>query len=132
VPPNVIRSYNLGWNGSAVSVGDFSGDAQMVQFVVPVSSIGVVCGLNENDEGSGYGEIDHGLYLHSGLVQIVEGGVPKTSTVSYAEGDVFTIARLVPQVQYWQNYDLLYTSFVPSTGTKFIDVSMFSGGDTVA
>lgn len=119
----------LGWNAGARSLGLIFGSG-LAQFTLG-SAVGVAAGFNSANLGAGYGEIQHGFLLASGLVRIIERGAAVFTAGTYAVGDVFEVRRDGSQVSYWQNNALVYTSSSPSTGTVFLDASMYAGGDVI-
>ena len=130
VPPVVAVKYNEGWSGAARSIAELDGDG-IYKFSVDQSAVGVISGFNSANEGAGYIEIEHGIYCHSGVYQVVENGTPKTSAASFSSSDVFAIRRLGNEVAYFKGTTKIYTSELPSSGTIFVDVSMYFGGDTL-
>lgn len=129
-PEQTTYDYNLGWNSGARSIGSFSGQG-FIQFLVNRSTSGAVVGLNDSDVGAGYTEINYAFYLTHGVARIFELGVEKLYVGMVAEGAAFRIERRYGVVKYFVGGTLVYTSLVPSTGTLFLDASMYSGGDTV-
>lgn len=130
VPAVTTVVSNKGWNGSARSIDSFPENG-IYQFSVPVSAAGVITGFNTVNEGSGYTEIEHGIYCFTGKFVIVENGVENTPAASYAGDDVFTLVRLGTGVMYYQNSTLVYTSLKPSFDPIFADCSLYLGGDRV-
>ena len=131
-PPSggMPTQYHQGWTGSARSIDAILGDG-MYQFSVPGNVIGVVTGFGEVNTGPSYADILYGLYFTGGTVRVAEAGVPLSAITPYTSGDVFTIARLGGQVRYFQNSTLLYTSTARSSGSVFVDASLFFGGDGI-
>jgi hypothetical protein len=128
--PAIAANFHLGWNAKASSIGSFVADG-MYQFTVPVDAIGVITGFNDTDVGTGYAQIEHGIYCHSGVFQVVEAGAILGAPAAYVAGDVFTIARLGTEVRYFLNSSLEYTSLNPSTGPVYAHACLFFGGDSV-
>ena len=118
----LVVSPNLGWNSGGRSIQRWSGDCQTT-FSVPSTVQGVVCGLNDVDKTTDYREIKYALYFSKingvATAQIYESGIQKTSGVSYATTDIFTVRRVGTVVTYLQNSTLLYTSTTPSTIARF-------------
>ena len=129
-PSTTQLNYRLGWNAGARSQQFLRGDGS-ANFTVE-SAVGVVAGFNSENLGAGYAEIEHGIMVSSGLVRVVESGATVYTIGTFSAGDQFTIRRLAGEVTYWRNGALVYTSEQPSTGTVFLDVSMYSGGDRIA
>ncbi len=126
----LIADYKLGWNAGAVGVAVQGGNCILSLQVSP-TSIGVVAGLNNGNEGAGYTEIDYGIYFTHGRAVVYELGVPKSSPVTFVTGDVFRVQRLGVLVRYLKNDMVLYTSDVTSYGLLFADASLYSGGDKI-
>lgn len=130
-PAQVINNLNLGWNSGARSIASFVGDGH-IEFKVPAGLGGTVIGLNDNDTGYGYLEIDHAWYFNNEFARVFENGVTKFTITSYDAGDTFEIWRIDNEVTYYRNDVLEYTSLIPSTGGRvFMDASMYYGGDFV-
>ena len=132
VPPVAAEptDFNIGWNASAISIGQLTGDG-IYTFSVPAGAVGVVTGFNTVNLGSGYFEIAYGIYCVSGLFTVIESGVEKTPARAFASADVFTIRRLGQEVAYYQGTTKIYTSTVPSAGTIFVDASLYFGNDSI-
>ena len=128
--PAAAAEYFVGWNSGAVSIATLTGDG-MFQFSVPGSSVGVVTGFDVVHVGTSYAEIQFGIYCASGNFQIMENGVALTAPAPFVTSDVFTISRLQPEVMYFHNSTLVYTSLQPSSGTVFVDACLYFGGDEV-
>lgn len=121
---------NPAFDAGARTVAEFSSDG-FFTFSVEQAT-GIVCGLNTLDSGAEETEILYGFYLESGLVRIVERGVFKTAFVSYTPvTSVFRVERINGRVRYYKDGTLLYTSPVLSTGTVFLDCSLYAAGDTI-
>lgn len=130
VPSQFISDYNLGWTGGARSIASFNGNGYAA-FRVPKTVTGAFVGLNDVDESAGYAEIDHTIYCSHGVARVYEGGVEKHYAGAYADTDVFKIRRRGGVVTYLKNDAVFYTSATPSSGTVFMDVSLYTGGDSV-
>lgn len=128
-PQTVVQEFGLGWNAGARSIGGLPGNGAAT-FKIP-SAVGIVVGFNDVDEGAGYLDIEHGLYFRRQTYQVMELGVAKTSDATFTATDTFKIERIGGRVRYFKNDALIYTSDLPSTGTVFLDASMYSGGDTI-
>lgn len=128
-PRTVVEEFGLGWNAGARSISELTGNGAAT-FQVP-TSVGVVVGFNEVDEGAGYLEIEHGIYFRRRTFQVIERGVFKGSEATFTSADTFKIERIGGRVCYYKDSTLVYTSLEPSTGSVFLDASMYSGGDTI-
>lgn len=124
------RDFNLGWNAGAVSIAVVDGDVNYSVSIDP-SVVGVVTGLNNNNEGNGYREIDFGYYFSQGKAFVYENGVAKTSAIAVTSSDVFSVIRTATDITYEKNASLVYTSAGASTGPVFADASLYSGGDAI-
>lgn len=127
VPSQFISDYQLGWDGGARSILSLAGDGY-ASFVVPHSNAGSFVGLNDADLSAGYMELDYAIYAHRGIAEVYENGVAKHYIGQYAEGAVFKIRRRRGVVTYLVDDAVQYTSLTPSTGTIFMDVSIYTGG----
>jgi hypothetical protein len=121
--------YNLGWNSSSRSISFFNGDGY-VEFYVPESTVGAVVGLNNVDVTTSYVDIDHGFYVTRGVARVYENGVEKAYLGFIGPGR-YRVERVAGVVRYYVDGALLYTSALASTGTVFLDSSLYSGGDLV-
>ncbi len=115
--------FSPGWDAGARSIATFSEDGG-ASFQVG-QCIGIVCGLNELDEGVDYREIDHAFFVESGKYRIIESGELKTSSASFSQDAVFKIERRRGVVRYLIDDATVYTSLVPSSGTLFVDCSLY-------
>lgn len=120
---------NNGWDAGARTVAYLMADG-LFEFEVG-QAVGIVCGLNDVDNDAGYLELDHALLLESGKVTVIEGGIKKGSSISYAAGATFGISRVEGVVQYYVAGSLFYTSVTASTGAVFLDCSLYAPGDSV-
>lgn len=92
---------------------------------------GIVCGLNAVDLDSDYLEIEHAFYIENGRFRVVENGVFKTAFSNYTTGAAFKIERIGGVVKYYVDNNLKYTSLSASTGTVFLDCSLYAANDTI-
>lgn len=129
-PAQLTHDFNVGWNSGAISQAAHGGDCDFFLTVDP-SAVGVVAGLNSSNEGTGYKEIDHGLYFSRGVVTVYESGNANTAGFAFTASDVFTVRRADGVVTYLLNNELLHTSSASSAGTVFADASLYMGGDTI-
>ena len=131
-PEQTNYDFNLGWNAGARSNGFiYSGDDGYVEWKVPYSLVGGVLGFNDVDVDASYPNIEHAFYFSGKSVRIYELGVQVAFIGAYADGDTFRITRVAGVVTYQQNGSTVYTSLVASTGTVFLDSSLYAGGDYV-
>ena len=128
--PSTPADYQAGWNASARSIGSIAADGQY-KFSVTMTSVGVVTGLNDVNNGSNYIEIEYAIYCASGTFQVMESGALVGVSGGYSTSDVFTIQRTGTVVSYYRNSTRLYTSRVANRGTVFVDSSLYFGGDQI-
>lgn len=128
-PRTVVEEFGLGWNAGARSIAELAGNGAAT-FQVP-AAVGAVVGFNDVDEDAGYLNIEHGIYFRRQIFQVIERGVPKGTEATFTGTDTFKIERIGPRVRYFKNDSVVYTSLSPSTGTVFLDASLYSGGDTI-
>jgi hypothetical protein len=126
----LAATLSIGWTGGARSLGVLTTDGHAV-FELSAVVGGIVVGFNDVDDSTSFLEINHGLYFSGGTVRVIEGGAIKASVGSYVNGDTFKIDRASGTVTYYKGATLLYTSLVASTGTVFLDVSMYAAGDAI-
>lgn len=117
------------WNAGARTIATLPADGAF-SFSVG-QSIGIVCGLNANDQSVSYLEIDHGFLIEDTRYRVVENGVYKTAWASYSKSATFKIARRWGVVTYLLDDVLIYTSAAPSSGTVFLDASFYAYDDTI-
>ena len=125
---------NLGWNAGARSITSEPGDLTST-FQPSENCIGIIIGLGSSDTGPSVTDIEHGFYFRkeSGVqvYSIYERNVAKTAPTAYVAADVFHVTRADTTVKYWLNSTVVYTSLVPSSGTVFLDTTLYSAGDSV-
>ena len=133
-PPVTKTTFNpnLGWDASAVSINQFSGNGQ-VRFSVPATVSGVTAGLNElsSNVGVNYTELQYAIYFSKGNYRVIELGQFKTTALAFTSTDVATITRLNGTVYYAINGVIVYQSLSPSTGAMLLDTSLYHGGDSL-
>ncbi len=121
--------FSPGWDSGARSIATFAEDGG-ASFQVG-QCIGIVCGLNTLDEGVDYREIQHAFFVASGKYRIIESGELKTSSDSFSQDAVFKIERRRGVVSYLIDDETVYTSLVPSSGTLFVDCSLYFYLDSI-
>lgn len=126
----VTTDFNLGWNSGARSKAVLVYDGGF-NFSISPSASGVVIGLNTEDTGYGFTEIKHGIYATHGTAYIMENGQKGAMIGSFTAEDIFSVSRRNGVVTYLKNNVPVATSSTPSEGPVVLDVSMYSGGDTV-
>jgi len=117
------------WDADARTIDHLSGNGSF-SFSVG-KAIGIVCGLNNQNNGKDYFEIDYAFYIDSEGYQVIENGVYKTSNRIYTVDTVFKIERVNQKVRYFVDDDLIYTSLKTSTGVVFGDCSLYAYLDSV-
>ena len=120
---------NPQWDAGARTIAELTADGSFT-FTVGQAT-GIVCGFNDVDNDADYLEIDHAFYIENGIAKVIENGVFKTSFSSYSTGALFKIERIDGVIRYYVDSVLLYTSLLPSTGTVFLDCSLFAARDTI-
>jgi len=121
--------FSPGWDSGARSIATFAEDGG-ASFQVG-QCIGIVCGLNTLDEGVDYREIQHAFFVASGKYRIIESGELKTSSDSFSQDAVFKVERRRGVVSYLIDDTTVYTSLVPSSGTMFVDCSLYFYLDSI-
>ena len=94
-------------------------------------SIGIVCGFNNNDSSQHYSDINYGFYIENKKYQIIESGTFKTSFQTFNVDAVFKVERVDGVVYYYIDDSLVYTSTTGSSGTIFLDCSLYHYDDTI-
>lgn len=142
------------WSGGARSVVSY-GTNCWYGWEVPRASRGVVVGLNDEDVGTTWLEIDYGYRFKDGGYKFLEHGQlldPDGPWSVYAEGDRFYVFRLDNRVVYCKRSvsegvpttyvhpdfpgyvfpgPVLAVSVRPSFGTVFLDSALWAENDTV-
>ena len=123
---------NIGWNASGLSTVTQTGDCT-ASFYVSQSEVGVIVGLNDivGAANSYYGNIDFALYFRSGRVSVIELGVEKTGTVTYLNGEKFSITRNGSSIFYLKDNKLLYASLITNDSELMMDCSLYTAGSKV-
>lgn len=129
MPYIVTETYNPSWTAGARSIVSLPGDGWF-EFTVG-SVVGVVAGLNDSDESLGYLDIDHAFYIEASSCFVIENGEQKTIKQFRSGETVFRIFRIGETVQYYIDGVLFYISEKPSSGTVFLDASMYYYGDEI-
>ena len=132
-------SQSAGWNAGAISTKTISSNGY-VEFSTDELSTGKVCGLNHNNTGQSYTEIDFAISLGAGnIVRIFQNGAsinnPSTGAVSfgpYTTADRFRVAVENGIVKYYKNGALLYTSSLTPTFPLVVDTSLHTPGATIS
>jgi hypothetical protein len=119
-----------GWDAGARTIDSFPNNGAF-QFRVG-QAIGIICGLNDRDNGAGYAEIDHAFLIQTGTYQIIERGVLKTASAVCSPTATFRIIRIREVVRYYIDGALVYTSEQRSTGEVFGDCSLYAYLDTIS
>lgn len=125
---------NNAWNAGARSRKMCTGDCQL-QFSISTDVVGVCVGLSTQDVGATLNEIPFALLFQKAAgiptVFVYESGVQKSTVGPYTRTDLFTIRRNGTVIKYLKNNTVVYTSAVASTGTLFVDTSLYASGDKV-
>ena len=135
VPAQTLTDARLGWNASARSAIERSGDCY-TQFSVPAHVAGVVCGLTPAHVSSDPRDVSHAVYVYQDggreLWRITEAGVPVTAPVLRApDTDEFRIERRCHTVRYFHNSAQVHVSAVPLAGPVRVVACLYSAGDGV-
>jgi len=130
MPAQTIYENFSGWNAGARSIDAFRCDG-FVRFRVPLTPIGVVVGLANDDESTSFAEATHAIYAHGTTIAVVESGkVVATAPVAPGALPLITIVRVATVVTYHVD-DWSYTSLKTSAGTVCLDAALYSAGDFV-
>lgn len=120
----------LAWDAGARTIATLENDG-VFTFSVGQAT-GIICGLNSVDESADYLEIEHAFFIQTGQAKVVENGEYKTEFSTYSTlTSAFKIERIGGVVKYYIDDVLKYTSSLPSTGTVFLDCSLFAANDTI-
>jgi hypothetical protein len=119
-----------GWNGGAVSVVALTGNGYFGFFISDVPA-GVAVGLTSSDVSTLPSEASHAFYVHGTVVDIMEHGVVvATCPVAHNATKQYRIARSGNVVNYAYG-GWTYTSGLASSGTRYLDASIYASGDYV-
>lgn len=134
------------WDGGAVSNAVLTGSGWF-RFRVPDTVHGVVVGLNSENLGNGYVEIDHAFQFAKGTFRVLENGVARTGYAGHGISDVFRILRYDERVFYLRDTggdqstaqgvpfalpgQLVHESTTPSLSTVFLDASLYAADDSI-
>lgn len=129
-PASMTIEYDEGWNyGGDIGIASFD---FALGFSVPVGAAGVVVGLVQlgNNTGYLYPKYDHALYFTSTTFQVIENGVNRTPYIDYESSDTFEIRRSNGGVEYRRNGAVVYSSLKASSAPHVMAAySMYRGGD---
>lgn len=100
----------LGWNAGASSMRSIASGDGFVEFTAAETNTSRIAGLTNQTSIDIYWEVDFGIMLAEGLVQIYEAGTFVGSFGGYAAGDHFRVSAVGGVVRYWWNDRLLWTS----------------------
>lgn len=117
------------WDAGARSIATLPGNGAFT-FTVG-QSIGIVCGLNDNNLTVDYREINYAFWIEGNKYRIIESGEYKTALADFAPSAVFRIERFEGDIQYFINDVWVFTSAVASTGTLFLDASLIAYNDSI-
>lgn len=129
-PSKIISDLLLGWNATARSIAFCPSDLE-ARFKAPGGIVGAVVGLNDADTTEDYLDIDHGFYVRSSTVQVIERGVLLGSLRAHVATNTYAIKRANGVVTYHINDLPIYTSTLPSIGDAHLKAALYSGGDYV-
>jgi hypothetical protein len=117
------------WTAGARSIATLTGDGEFTFHAGP--AVGIVAGLNDNDQSGDYQEISHGFYISNSYLKVIESGVLKTTWYNYNSFYELAIQRVGGVVSYLLDGSIIYTSDVLSYETVFFDCSLYADGDTI-
>lgn len=126
----VFTDLQMGWNAGARAIRFLPGSGR-VEFKAPVSSLGVVSGLNDSDNGTSYVEIEHGWYISKGKAKVLENGVQVFDYGAFSDGDLFAVERTFSAVNYLVNGNAEYSSTALFSGQATFDASLYLGDDYI-
>lgn len=132
-----------GWDAGARSIDSFVFDGD-VEFSFG-QNVGIVCGLNTEDNSPSYQEIQHGVFCEDGWARVIEKGLLVTDRCPIYATTAVRISRRAGVVRIYL-YDeahtpfgygpasdprLWYTSPTLSEGEVFADCSLYIYGDEI-
>lgn len=119
-----------GWNGGARSVAVRTGDV-FASFTLPLTPIGVICGLAKGVFEPRFALATHAIYAHGTTIDIVESGVV-VATAPYGPNTEpeIAITRRFGQVVYKVG-DWYYRSEASSQGPIYLSAVLYTLGDSV-
>ncbi|MEZ0386092.1 MAG: hypothetical protein ACAI34_03425, partial [Verrucomicrobium sp.] len=119
------------WGGDALANQQIAGDGS-VEFVPGSTGQSMAVGLNVNNEGASYTDLNFAIRLISaGQFVIVENNVQVPSFVgTHGSNTRFRISRVGDTVRYYADSALVYTSAIKSTAVLYVDCSIYNLNDT--
>lgn len=141
--PGTPANFNFGWNAGARGTNARTADCQYTFDTLPSGSHsidttsipsgvqGVASGLTTQWRGPGYSGINFCFVIQNGTARVYELGIAKTSPTSVTDSSFFTIRRVGKEIAYFINNTCVYTSLVLSTGSLWVQSSLYSAGDMV-
>ena len=97
----ISYEYNPAWDAGARTIASLAKDGCFT-FSVPKSAIGVVCGLNSDDQSPSFNEIRYGFFIDKGQYSIIENGIVKTALTAFPfDNTLFKIERVDGIVRYY-------------------------------
>jgi hypothetical protein len=135
VPARVDHQVVIGWNAGANSIAVQDGNLHVVVTNQALVAAVVVGLKSDRDRQTVPDLIEHGWYFQSlagvGVAQVIERGVTKTMVAAYDFSDAFELRRVNGLVTYLKNDAAVYTSTVPSLGSKVVNSCLYASGDNV-
>lgn len=120
-----------GFNAGGFSKAGIEGDGY-AEWTIEDPTGQVVCGLGLVDSNQGRGDVDFAIYQSGAInTQIYEVTQKAIIAVVTAPGDLLRVQRDGTTITYYHNGDLIYESLLTSTGTLFVDSSIFTVGAKV-
>jgi alpha-tubulin suppressor-like RCC1 family protein len=129
---SLVKTASSGWNASAASSRTFaSGDAWLEFTALEVNSRRAA-GLNSGTPAATLTDIDFAIELtDTGTVRVLESGVVRWDSGTYAHGDRLRVEVREGQVKYLQNGTALYTSTVSPSYPLRMDAVLHTTGATL-
>ena len=123
---SLIKKGPEGWNSAAYSA-EYIGDDGALEFTVKGATTSRMLGFSYVNTDERYEWINYAVFLTSyGRLYIFENGVQKGNYSIYTDDDVIRIERKNGIVTYMRNGNKIYVSNIPSDGSLYADVSLYS------
>ncbi len=122
-----VRKSVVSGYGGAFSIQSMAGDGY-VEFVAAQTVVDgdVAVGLSTTNADHLLNTINYGIAMYlNDQVSVIENSNIASYTTTYKVGDVFRIQRTGTTIRYYKNGDLMYTSGVSSSGSLFVDTTVY-------
>lgn len=128
---SLVKNGTEGWNSAAFSA-EYIGDDGALEFTVKGTTTSRMLGFSYANIDERFERINYAVFLTSyGRLYIFENGLQKGNYSVYTDDDVIRIERKNGTITYLRNGSEIYASSIPSSGTLYADVSLYSEGASI-